>query len=185
MPLQIRDSLLRDVPAITAIYADAVLHGSASFELDPPDAAEIARRRETLLTNGYPYIVAEQDGIVVGYSYAGPYRPRPAYRFTVENSVYVSPDHQGLGIGRTLLFRLIARCEHAGYRLMIAVIGDSANHASIRLHAGCAFHPRRTAARHWLETRTLAGFRPHGPRARPWRQCAGTARSLSVCPGTC
>jgi phosphinothricin acetyltransferase len=90
----IRDSLPGDIPAITAIYAHAVLHGNASFELDPPDAVEIARRRDALLAGGYPYLVAEQHGVVVGYAAAGVYRPRPGYRFTVENSVYVAPDHK-------------------------------------------------------------------------------------------
>ncbi len=140
MSILIRDSLASDVPAITAIYGHAVLHGNASFEVDPPDAAEIERRRAALLAAGFPYLVAEDTtGQVVGYSYAGTYRPRPGYRFTVENSVYVAPDRQGQGIGRALLPRLIARCEQARFRLMVAVIGDSANQASIRLHEGCGF----------------------------------------------
>ena len=152
----IRDSLPGDIPSITAIYGHAVLHGNASFELDPPDAIEIARRRDALLAGGYPYLVAEQNGVVVGYSYAGTYRPRPGYRFTVENSVYVSPEHQGLGIGRTLLPQLIERCEHAGYRLMVAVIGDSANHASIRLHTRCGFtHAGLLPAIGWKHGRWL------------------------------
>src|SRR4051794_19181552 len=99
MSLIIRDSTPSDVPAITAIYGHAVRHGNASFELEPPDAAEIARRRDALLASGYPYLVAEQEGVVVGYSSAGTYRTRPAYRFTVENSVYVSPASQGQGVG--------------------------------------------------------------------------------------
>ena len=140
MSLLIRDSLPTDVPEIAAIYCHAVLHGNASFELDAPDAAEIARRREVLLHAGFPHLVAEDAaGRVVGYSSAGIYRPRPGYRFTVEDSVYVAPDCQGQGIGRALLPRLIDRCEQAGFQLMVAVIGDSANHASIRLHAGCGF----------------------------------------------
>jgi L-amino acid N-acyltransferase YncA len=156
MTLLIRDSLPGDIPAITAIYAHAVLHGNASFELDPPDTKEVARRRDTLLAAGYPYLTAERDGEVVGYTCAGPYRPRPGYRFTVENSVYVSPDHQGQGIGGALLPRLIDRCDQAGYRLMIAVIGDSANHASIRLHAGCGFtHAGLLPAIGWKHGRWL------------------------------
>ena len=152
----IRDSLPTDVPMITAIYAHAVLHGNASFELDPPDATEIARRRDALLSSLYPYLVAELDGVVVGYSHAGSYRTRPGYRFTVENSVYVSPDRQGQGIGRALLPPLIDRCKQNGHRLMVAVIGDSANHASIRLHARCGFtHAGLLPAIGWKHGRWL------------------------------
>jgi L-amino acid N-acyltransferase YncA len=135
----VRDCAPTDIPAIAAIYEHAVLNGLASFELDPPDAAEMARRRADILAKGYPYLVAEQDGAVVGYAYANSYRARPAYRFTVENSVYVAPDRQRGGIGRALLPALITRCEQADYRLMVAVIGDSANMGSIRLHAACGF----------------------------------------------
>ena len=118
MSVLIRDSLPRHVAEIAAIYGDAVLHGNASFELDPPDAAEVGRRRAALLAAAAsPYLVAEDAaGRVVGYSHAGTYRPRPGYRFTVENSVYVAPDRQGQGIGRALLPPLIARCEQAGFR---------------------------------------------------------------------
>ena len=152
----IRDSGPADVPAITAIYGHAVLYGNASFEVDPPDEAEIARRRDNLLSGGFPYLVAEDAGEVVGYSYAGTYRPRPGYRFTVENSVYVAPDRHGRGIGRALLPRLIERCEQAGFRLMVAVIGDSANHASIRLHASCGFqHAGLLPAIGWKHGRWL------------------------------
>ncbi len=157
MPLLIRDSRSDDVPAITAIYGHSVLHDNASFELDPPDAAEIARRRDVLLASGLPYLVAQDEaGRVVGYTYAGTYRPRPGYRFTVENSVYVAPDCQGQGIGLALLPRLIARCEAAGLRSMVAVIGDSANHASIRLHARCGFqHAGLLPAIGWKHGRWL------------------------------
>ena len=92
-----------DLPAITPIYAHAVLHGTASWELDPPDEAEMLRRREAILAGGYPYLVAERAGLVLGYAYAGAYRPRPAYRATVENSIYIAPEAQGLGIGAALL----------------------------------------------------------------------------------
>ncbi len=139
MPITIRDSRPSDVPAICAIYGESVRNGVASFEIEPPDEAEIARRRDGILAGGFPYIVAEDDGKIVGYSYAGPYRPRPAYRFTVENSVYVAPNQLRKGIGRALLPALIASCETAGFRLMVAVIGDSANHASIALHAAFGF----------------------------------------------
>jgi phosphinothricin acetyltransferase len=139
MPLSVRDSRDDDIPAITAIYSHAVLHGAASFELEPPDAAEMARRRCALLGAGYPYLVATLGGGVAGYAYAGPYRPRPAYRFAVENSVYVAPDRQRAGIGHALIEALVARCEQAGFRLMVAVIGDSGNAASIGLHAAHGF----------------------------------------------
>ncbi len=120
-----------------------MLHDNASFEIDPPDAAEIGRRRDALLGAGFPYLVAENEaGRVVGYSSAGTYRPRPGYRFTVENSVYVAPDCQGQGIGLALLPRLIERCEAAGFRLMVAVIGDSANHASISCTRDADFSAR-------------------------------------------
>ena len=108
MSFLIRPSFDSDIAAITTIYAPAVLHGTASFELEPPDAAEMARRRQVLLDGGYPYLVAERDGEVLGYAYAGAYRPRPAYRSTVEDSVYVAPAAQGSGVGRALLQALIA-----------------------------------------------------------------------------
>jgi L-amino acid N-acyltransferase YncA len=140
--LSIRPATPADIPAITRIYAHAVRHGTASFELEPPDEAEMARRQSALLDAGYPYLVAEADGAadsVLGYAYAGPYRARPAYRFSVENSVYVAPQAHRRGAGRALLERLIAESEARGYRLMIAVIGDSAQVASIALHRALGF----------------------------------------------
>jgi L-amino acid N-acyltransferase YncA len=137
--VQIRLATLADLPAITAIYRHAVLHGTATFELDPPDLVEMTRRYETLVAGGFPYLVAIMEDIVVGYAYAGPYRPRPAYRFTVENSVYLDPAAQGRRIGTRLMLDLIAACEQSGYRQMIAVIGDSANLASIGVHARAEF----------------------------------------------
>jgi len=139
MSLAIRAATAADIPAITAIYDHAVRHGTASFELDPPDAAEMARRRQALVDAGFPYIVAEADGAVAGYAYAGPYRPRPAYRFSVEDSVYVAPALHRRGVGRTLLERLIAEAEARGFRQMIAVIGDSAQAPSIELHRAAGF----------------------------------------------
>lgn len=139
MQILIRDSAEADLAAITAIYGHAVRHGVASFELEPPDIAEMGRRRAAVLAGGYPHMVAERAGQVVGYTYASAYRPRPAYRFTVENSIYVAPDQHGGGVGRALMRELIARCEAAGFRLMIAVIGDSANAASIGLHSAFGF----------------------------------------------
>ena len=128
-----------DIPAITHIYAHAVRHGTASFEFDPPDEAEMTRRMRVLLDAGYPYLVAEVEGAVAGYAYAGPYRTRPAYRYTVENSVYIAPQAQRRGVGRALIERLIVESEARGYRLMIAVIGDSAQTPSIELHRAAGF----------------------------------------------
>ncbi len=129
----------RDVARITAIYADHVLTGLASFEVTPPDAAEIARRRAEVLARGLPYVVAEVAGAVVGYAYAAPYRLRPAYAYTVEDSVYVHREAVGRGVGRRLLERLISDCADRGYRQLLAVIGDSGNEPSIALHAACGF----------------------------------------------
>ncbi len=130
-----------DVPRIAAIYAHHVLHGLASFETEPPDEAEVARRLGAVRARGLPYLVAEADDRVVGYAYAAPYRSRPAYRYTVEDSVYVDRDWAGRGIGRRLLERLVAEAAASGCRQMIAVIGDSANRPSIALHAACGFAP--------------------------------------------
>jgi len=137
--LVIRPSDVADVPAIADIYAHAVRFGTASFEIEPPDEAELARRRRTLVDADYPYLVAARDGAVLGYAYAGPYRPRLAYRFSVENSIYVAPQAHRLGIGRALLDRLIAESQARGYRQMVAVIGDSAQTASIALHRAAGF----------------------------------------------
>ena len=137
--VSIRPATPADIPAITRIYADAVKHGTASFELEPPDEAEMARRQRTLVDGGYPYIVAEIDDALAGYAYAGPYRPRPAYRFSVEDSIYVDPSAQRRGVGRVLLEHLIEECERRGFRQMVAVIGDSAQAPSIELHRTLGF----------------------------------------------
>ena len=137
----IRPAATADVPAITVIYAEAVRTGTATFELEPPGEPEMAARLQALLEAGYPYFVAENDGSVAGYAYAAAYRPRIGYRYTVEDSVYLAPAARGLGIGGALLAKLIASCEAAGFRQMIAVIGDSGNLASIRLHAAAGFVP--------------------------------------------
>jgi phosphinothricin acetyltransferase len=128
-----------DIPAITRIYAESVRHGTASFEIDPPDEAEMTRRMRALLDGGHPYVAAEIDGALVGYAYAGPYRARPAYRFTVEDSIYIDPKAQRRGVGRALLDRLIDEATSRGFRQMIAVIGDSAQTASIALHRAAGF----------------------------------------------
>ncbi len=123
-----------DLPEILAIYGHHVRHGLASFEEAPPDLAEITRRRQALLDRGLPYLVAEIDGRLCGFAYLGPYRSRPAYRHTLENSVYVAPGFERRGAGALLLAELIRVAVGQGYRRMVAVIGDSANLASIRLH---------------------------------------------------
>lgn len=137
--LFIRPTRDADLAAITEIYALAVRTGTASFELEPPDRDEIARRRQAVTDVGLPWLTAERDGLVLGYAYAGPFRPRPAYRFCVENSIYVDARARGQGIGAWLLAELIARCETWGARQMVAVIGDSANTPSIGLHARLGF----------------------------------------------
>jgi phosphinothricin acetyltransferase len=135
----IRPSREADMPAVQRIYAHHVMHGFGSFEEEPPDLAELMRRRGDYLSRRLPYLVAEIDGRVVGYAYAGPYRTRSAYRFTVENSIYVDPAQTGRGIGRRLLAELIAQCTALGCRQMIAVIGDSDNTGSIKLHEAMGF----------------------------------------------
>jgi L-amino acid N-acyltransferase YncA len=139
MTVAVRPATRADIPAITRIYAHAVEHGTASFELTAPDQAEMTRRFNELTTNGFPYLVAAVDGAVIGYAYAGPYRTRPAYRFTVENSVYVAHDSQRRGVGKALLQALIEACTEKGFRLMVAVIGDSNQAASIGLHEAADF----------------------------------------------
>ena len=145
--VSIRPATPDDIAAITRIYAHAVLHGSASFEIEPPSEAEMARRRWTLADGGYPYLVAELDSTVAGYAYAGPYRSRPAYHWSVEDSVYVDPQMQRRGVGRVLLAALIEAAERGGFRQMIAVIGDSARQTpSIALHRALGFHTVGTLA---------------------------------------
>ncbi len=139
MPLLVRPSAPADLEALREIYAYAVTQGTGTFELVVPDAAEMARRREDVLAKGLPWLVAEARGRVLGYAYANHFRPRPAYRFTVEDSVYLHPEAQGRGVGRTLLAELVSRCQAAGARQMLAVIGDSNNHASIGAHRALGF----------------------------------------------
>jgi L-amino acid N-acyltransferase YncA len=135
----LRPATASDVPAICRIYACAVLNGTASFELEPPDEAEMLRRFKAISEAGYPYFVAERDGDVLGYAYANAYRPRQAYRFTVEDSIYLAPAAQGQGVGRLLLGALIDASVRQGFRLMVAVIGDSAQYRSISLHRRLGF----------------------------------------------
>jgi phosphinothricin acetyltransferase len=138
--VRIRAAEAHDIASITAIYADAVRNGTATFELDAPDQDEMTRRFKALQAEGFPYLVAELAGALAGYAYAGTYRARPAYRFTVEDSIYVAADAQRRGIGRALMERLIAESTARGYRQMIAVIGDStAQTPSIALHRAAGF----------------------------------------------
>lgn len=137
----IRPSRPDDLEAITAIYAHAVRTGTGSFEIDPPSAMEMARRRQEVLAHGLPYLVAEAANGIQGYAYAAPFRPRPAYRFSVEDSIYVHDEARGQGVGGLLLAELIARCTDWGARQMLAVIGDSANQGSVALHTRLGFKP--------------------------------------------
>jgi L-amino acid N-acyltransferase YncA len=137
--LEIRPAAVAELPSITDIYAHEVRFGTATFELIPPDLAEMTRRFHALVEGGFPYLVAVLDGRVIGYAYASAFRPRPAYRFTVENSVYLRPAIHRRGIGQQLLQRLIGECSALGFRQMIAVIGDSANAASVGVHSRCGF----------------------------------------------
>lgn len=137
--LTIRPSTPADLPAITAIYAHAVLHGTGTFELEAPDEAEMSKRREAVLGNGLPWLVAEREGQVLGYAYANFFRPRRAYRFCLEDSIYLHEAARGQGVGKLLLVELMAQCEARGARQMLAVIGDSANAGSIGVHRACGF----------------------------------------------
>ncbi len=137
--ITVRDAAATDIPIIWSIYAHHVLHGLASFEETPPEAAEIERRYRDIVGRGLPYVVAELDGRVAAYAYAGPYRARPAYRYAVEDSVFATPDATGRGLGRAALAEIIGRTTAIGYRQMIAIIGDSGNVASIRLHEALGF----------------------------------------------
>jgi phosphinothricin acetyltransferase len=154
----IRPAMPADIAAITGIYADAVVNGTASFEIEPPDQAEMTRRQAALLDNGYPYLAAEVEGVVAGYAYAAPYRSRPAYKWSVEDSIYVAPAMHRKGIGGSLLRRLVAESEQRGFRQMIAVIGDSAQIGSIAVHERAGFSHigtlRSVGFKHgkWLDT---------------------------------
>lgn len=139
MPLLIRPSTETDLAAITAIYAHNVLHGTGTFELEPPTQTDMAGRRADVLGKGLPWLVAKRENQVLGYAYANHFRPRPAYRFCLEDSIYLLPEAQGQGLGSLLLAELIARCEAAGARQMLAVIGDSQNLGSISVHRRLGF----------------------------------------------
>jgi len=154
--ISIHPGTMPDTAACAAIYADAVRHGTGTFELEEPDVAEMGRRRDAILAQGLPWLVAERGGRILGYAYAGQFRPRRAYRFCVEDSIYLAPAARGQGVGRLLLAELIARCEAAGIRQMLAVIGDSGNAASIGVHLACGFeHCGKFEAAGWKFDRWL------------------------------
>jgi phosphinothricin acetyltransferase len=155
-PVLIRPSSPDDVAAIAAIYGWHVQHGTGTFELEPPDAAEFARRRDEVVARGLPFLVLEHGGAVRGYAYANQFRPRRAYRYCLEDSLYLHPEAIGRGFGRLMLTELLARCEAAGARQMLAVIGDSANAGSIGVHRALGFSPVGTiAAAGWKLDRWL------------------------------
>ena len=170
---KIRPASPQDITAITAIYRPAVLLGTASFELAAPSEEEMLRRFLAVVDGGYPYFAAERDGRVLGYAYANAYRLRPAYRFTVEDSVYVAPEAQGEGLGKALLAALIEQCAARGYRRMVAVIGDSTQRASISLHrrAGFTFcgtiHSVGYKFGRWLDTVVMELPLGEGDTSRP------------------
>jgi L-amino acid N-acyltransferase YncA len=159
--ITLRAASAEDASAIASIYRAAVLEGTASFEIDPPDTTEVVRRMRAVLDAGYPYLVADDQGAVAGYGYLSAYRPRPAYRWSVENSIYVAENQHGRGIGRQILTALIAEATARGYRQMIAVIGDSANIASTSLHRKCGFqfcgtvHAVGFKSGRWLDSVTM------------------------------
>jgi phosphinothricin acetyltransferase len=135
----IRPSQPEDIPAITAIYTYHVLQGTGSFEIEPPSQSDMTNRRADVLSKGLPYLVAVEGDAVLGYAYCNWFKPRPAYRFSAEDSIYMAPDAQGRGLGRALLTELMAQAEITGVRKLIAVIGDSANTGSIALHRSVGF----------------------------------------------
>jgi L-amino acid N-acyltransferase YncA len=179
----VRPSTENDVSSITQIYSHYVRHSSATFELDPPTPDEMAQRRIAILALGLPYLVVEERGCVAGYAYASSYRPRPAYRYTVEDSIYVDRAHVGQGYGRALLAALIEQCERGHWRQMIAVIGDSGNVASIRLHEQFQFRDAGTLRsvgfkfNQWVDTVLMqrelrpANLGPDGPASSQDQTC--------------
>jgi phosphinothricin acetyltransferase len=158
MPFRLRNAVAADIPAITAIYCDAVLNGTASYEIAPPDELEMASRFQAIREKGYPYIAAENDaGILLGYAYASAFRTRPAYRWIVEDSIYLAPEARGRGLGKLLLAALLTESQALGFRQMIAVIGGAAP-ASVGLHRAAGFTEiglmKGTGHKHgrWLDT---------------------------------
>jgi phosphinothricin acetyltransferase len=169
----IRAARPADVAAITRIYAEAVEHGTATFEIEPPAEAEMARRQRALLADGYPYLVAEVGGFIAGYACAGPYRARPAYHWCVEDSIYLAPQFRRQGLGAALLTRLVEDAAARGFRQMIAVIGDSAQVPSIAVHTRVGFARigtlRSVGFKHgrWLDTVLMQRPLGRGDQAPP------------------
>lgn len=153
----LRDVAPADLPSIRAIYAHAVTHGTASWEWEPPSLEELDRRKQAIVDAGFPWIVAAEAGQVLGYAYASSYRPRAAYRWTCEDSIYIAPDAQGRGLGRLLLSDLISRCTVLGFRQMVAIVGDANSRPSVSLHTAMGFTPagviRNAGFKHgrWLD----------------------------------
>ncbi|MBB3274485.1 MULTISPECIES: GNAT family N-acetyltransferase [Pseudoxanthomonas] len=170
MPLHIRDATEADIPAIAALYAEEVRERVATYEYDVPDEAEMAQRMRAVQAAGYPYFVAERDGRFAGYAYASSYRSRIGYRWTVEDTVYIVPEHQGQGVGKALLQRLIDACEASGFRQMIAVIGEPANGASVALHEKLGF-------------RTVGVFQGLGRKHGRWLDTVQMQRALGAGDG--
>lgn len=138
MPI-IRPSIIEDIAQVTAIYGHHVLNSTGTFETEAPSVQDMTHRRADVLGKGLPYLVAVDGDKVVGFAYGNWFKPRPAYRYSVEDSIYLAPDQQGKGLGRALLAELMARCEAAGIRKMMAIIGDSANAGSVGLHLALGF----------------------------------------------
>ncbi len=180
--IDIRSAVPSDMPQITSIYADEVLNGTATYELVPPDEAEMSKRFEGLVANDYPYIAAgAPGGTILGYAYAGPYRPRPAYNWMVEDTIYLAREARGKGLGTRLLAELLARSERLGFRQMVAVIGGADNLGSIRVHARQGFEMvgtmRATGLKfgRWIDTILMQ---------RPLGDGAGTLPDKGAYPGT-
>lgn len=171
--VQVRAATVADIPAITRIYGHAVTSGTASFELEAPDSAEMERRFMAVTGGGHPYLVGERDDSVLGYAYISQYRPRQAYRWSVENSIYIAPDAHRSGVGRELLAALIEAATSAGYRQMIAIIGDSRQSASIGLHREMGFtfsgtiHSAGYKNGRWLDSVTMQRALGDGDTTRP------------------
>ena len=172
--MNIRFATFDDVADIREIYAHAVLTGTGTYELDPPDEAEMVRRFKHVTGNNFPWLVAEEGGVILGYAYASPFRTRPAYRWVIEDSVYVAPEAKGQGVGKSLLSALLEKCEALGYHQMIAVIGDGkGNRGSVALHQSLGFAHSGTIAGsgfkfgQWIDTvimqKALNGGQEHLP----------------------